>query len=197
MVDPHILPEPEHTDHVAPARVLSVENAGIHESGLCQLQSRLCQADQYEFRPLRVLDSHSPGMAIFNMIGALFCEAAISQTGLNYESIQGVQFANISRGLLLGLVFNMGDLVVKRPSDSDAILLISRQPCLGSKYVADKKGARGFQNALGALFTQAKHKIVNMQKNKHDLASSSLLPWLDTSFISSPTSNPKPTVSQE
>ena len=108
-----------------------------------------------------------------------------------------MQFANISRGLLLGLVFNIRDLVVKLPSDSDVILLISRQPCLESKCVADKKSARGFQNALGALFTQAKQKIVNIQKNKHDLTS--LLLWLNTvtSFINSPTSKPTPTVSQE
>ena len=85
MVDPHILPEPEHTDRVAPARVLSVENAGIHELGLCQLQSHLCQADRHEFRPLRVLDSHSPGMAIFNMIRALFCEAAISHVRISVQ----------------------------------------------------------------------------------------------------------------
>ena len=115
MGDPHIFLEEELIDRVAPARGSSAENAGSHELGMCQPHHLLCQADQYEFQPLRVLDSHSPGMAVFNMIRALFCEAAISQTGSNYKAMQGVQFANISSGLMLGLVFDMGELVVTRP----------------------------------------------------------------------------------
>jgi hypothetical protein len=195
MMDLNILLEPEPTNRVAPALMLVPENADSHESVLSQSQSLWCHSDLFEFRNVQALDAQSPGMSIFNRIGSIFCEAAISQTASNYQDMPAVRFGNISRGLLLGLVFNVTDLVVKRPTTDEAILLISRQPCLGSKYNADKKGVRGFQNAVSVVLKKAQQKIVNIQRTHCQLAS--MLDWLNTSFIGAPKINPTPSVSEE
>ena len=96
---------------------------------------------------------------------------------------------------MLGLAFNMEELEVKTPTPDEAILLISRQQCLGSKYLPDQNGARGFSKALGNLFNETRKKIAQPQKNK--VAITTLLPWLNASFVSAPKSKPTPRVSVE